>query len=84
MAIIWSVIIPGKMSHVVNIFCHPHRGGCGLFGRIEFPPGQYDYTYTCPNCGDTSVLKVNNMPPGVALVPRQTVHAFGDESSYGT
>jgi hypothetical protein len=78
------MILPAQPSRVVNVFCHPHKGGCGVFTRVQFPPGVYDYSHTCPNCGDTSVIKVNLPLPGVALLPRQTVHAFGDESSFGS
>ncbi len=50
---------------------------------MQFSPGVYDHSHTCPNCGDTSVIKVNLPPQGAALLSHQTVHAFGDESSYG-
>jgi len=83
MAIIELVIIPGQPSRVVNLFCHPHHGGCGLFTQVQFSPGVYDYSHTCLNCGKTYVINVNLPPQGVALLPRQSVHAFGDESSYG-
>ena len=29
------------------------------------------------------MIGVDLLPPGVAFLPRHTVHAFGDESSYG-
>jgi hypothetical protein len=82
-SIIGLVILPGQSSVVTNVFCHPHKGGCGLFTQVQFPPGVYDYSHICPNCGDASIIKVNLPPQEGALLPRQTVHAFGDESSYG-
>ena len=75
--------LPGQTVHAVNVFCHPHKGGCGLFTRVEFLPGIYDSNFTCPNCGDTSIITVNLPLPGVVLLPRRTIYAYGDESSYG-
>ncbi len=64
----------GAGLFVTNLFCHPQRGGCGVFTPAQFSSGDYDASFTCPSCGDTSTIEVR--------LPRSGVHAFGDESVF--
>jgi hypothetical protein len=77
------MMLSGQPVRSVNVFCHPHKGGCGLFTRVGFGPGVYDFEFVCPNCGDRSRLRVNAPPTGVAALPRKTIYAYGDESNFG-
>lgn len=58
-----------------NAFCDPRRGGCNTWTPIQIPVGNYTLRFKCPGCGGLSDIPIN--------LARRTVHAFGDESSYG-
>ena len=81
---LWAMVV--LLNHPKRIFtytCLPQHGGCGSAVQVEIFQGVYNRPFTCPICGKTITMNVELPLPGATLLPRQTVHAFGDESSYG-
>lgn len=73
----------GHPKRVFSYFCPPIYGGCGSVTRVEIFQGVYRRPFTCPKCGKTITMNVELPLPDATLLPRHTVHAFGDESTYG-
>jgi hypothetical protein len=72
----------GLPKRVFTYTCARQFGGCGLVTQVDVFQGMYSRAFTCPNCRKTITMNINLPAQGVALLPRQTLHAFGDESSF--
>jgi hypothetical protein len=58
-----------------KVFCDPRRGGCNTWTPVDIPLGNYVLKFTCPKCKRRSLIPIRLL--------RQTIYAYGDESSFG-
>jgi hypothetical protein len=66
---------PPQLLVSTNVFCDPQRGGCNTWTPIQIPVGNYIHRFRCPGCGGLSYIPIR--------LARQSIYAYGDESSYG-
>lgn len=72
---------PTQPSQLVNLYCLPATGGCGLSETVRLNAGYHEFTFICPDCMHQTPIGIHVPVAGSIDPATSTVYAFGDESS---